>query len=123
MPVEFKLTGFKPDHFTVEDVYATIGYMAFTFTVALTQDPAVTFVKHQPGDKYLKLVGMDSAAVAALHQQADPAAELFPQLKAFQEYIPIPIWEGSNNWVISKERSKSGHPIVAKDVPILISLD
>jgi len=121
LPVEFKLTGFKPDHFTVEDVYATIGYMAFTFTVALTQDPAVTFVKHQPGDKYLKLVGMDSAAVAALHQQADPAAELFPQLKAFQEYIPIPIWEGSNNWAISKERSKSGHPIVANDTHIKYS--
>ena len=121
LPVEFTLIGFKPEHFTVEDVYATIGYMAFTFTAALTQDPAITTVKNKLGEQYLKLVEKDSASVAALHQQPDPAAELFQHLKEFQEYIPIPIWEGSNNWVISKARSKSGHPIVANDTHIKYS--
>ncbi len=120
LPVEFTLIGFKPEHFTVEDVYATIGYMAFTFTSALTQDPAVTRVKNKLGDQYLRLFNLDSASVATLHKP-DPVSELFPNFSEFQEYIPIPIWEGSNNWVVSKERSKSGHPVLANDTHIKYS--
>jgi penicillin amidase len=121
LPVEFTLIGFKPRHFGVEDVYATIGYMAFTFTSALTQDPAVTQVKNKYGDQYLKLFRLDSASVAALHQNSDPVAQLFPDFTEFQEYIPVPIWEGSNNWVVSKDRSKSGHPVLANDTHIKYS--
>ncbi len=118
LPIEFTLIDFKPEHFTIQDVYATIGYMAFTFTSALTQDPAVSKVKNKLGEKYLKLFNLDSVAVASTHKQYDPVAELFPDFKEFQEYIPIPIWEGSNNWVVSKDRSKSGHPILANDTHI-----
>ncbi len=118
LPIEFTLMDFKPEHFTVQDVYATIGYMAFTFTSALTQDPAVSEVEQRLGEKYLKLFDLDSAAVATMHKQPDPVSELFPNFKEFQDYIPIPIWEGSNNWVVSKDRSKSGHPILANDTHI-----
>ena len=118
LPIEFTLMGFKPEHFTVQDVYATIGYMAFTFTSALTQDPAVSQVENKLGDKYLRLFNLDSTSIAAMHSQPDPVSELFPNFSEFQDYIPIPIWEGSNNWVVSKDRSKSGHPILANDTHI-----
>ncbi len=117
-PVEFTLMDFKPKHFTVEDVYATIGYMAFTFTSALTQDPAVSEIKNRLGEQYLRLFNLDSVSAAAMHKPADPLSELFPGFKEFQQYIPIPVWEGSNNWVISKGRSKSGHPVLANDTHI-----
>lgn len=117
-PIEFTLMDFKPGHFTIQDVYATIGYMAFTFTSALTQDPVASKIKNKLSEKYLKLFNLDSATMATMHKQPDPVAELFPNFKEFQEYIPIPIWEGSNNWVVSKERSKSGHPILANDTHI-----
>ena len=120
-PIEFTLIGFEPDHFTTEDIYATIGYMAFTFTSALTQDPAVSEVKTKLGDNYLKLFEKDSVSNAALHPATDPVAELFPNFAEFQDYIPIPIWEGSNNWVVSKDRSKSGHPVLANDTHIAYS--
>lgn len=118
LPIEFTLMGFKPGHFTLHDVYATIGYMAFTFTSALTQDPAVSQIENKLGEKYLNLFNLDSASIAGLHSHTDPVSELFPNFSEFQDYIPIPIWEGSNNWVVSKDRSKSGHPILANDTHI-----
>ena len=120
LPVEFMLIGFKPQHFKPEDVYATIGYMAFTFTSALTQDPAVAEIKNKYGDKYLKLFNMDSASAAATHSD-NISANIISDLGEFQKYIPIPVWEGSNNWVISKERSKSGKPVLANDTHIKYS--
>ncbi len=120
LPIEFTLIDFKPEHFKPEDVYATIGYMAFTFTSALTQDPFVSEIKNQFGDPYLKLFNLDSASLAATHAD-DVTSHIMTDLGEFQNYIPIPIWEGSNNWVISKERSKSGKPVLANDTHIKYS--
>jgi penicillin amidase len=121
LPIEFTLIGFKPEHFGVKDVYAIIGYMAFTFTSAITQDPAVTDIKQKLGEQYLKLFDLDSVSAAEKYSIPDLSSEIFPDLKEFQEYIPIPIWEGSNNWVVNKDRSRSGKPILANDTHIKYS--
>jgi penicillin amidase len=121
LPVEFTLIGFKPKHFTVEDVYATIGYMAFTFTSALTQDPAVTDIKNKLGNEYLKLFNLDSTMYKGGNEEVDIMYEILNNLKGLQDFIPVPIWDGSNSWVVSKERSKSGKPILANDTHIKYS--
>ena len=122
LPIEFMMMGFKPDHFTPEDVYAIIGYMSFTFTYGLTQDPFVTQIKDKLGDKYLKLFKLDSVSFSKHYSpEKELTSSILNGFNGYQDIIPVPVWEGSNNWVISKYLSKSHKPVLANDTHIKYS--
>jgi len=120
LPIEFTLMGFKPEKFTVQDVFGIISYMSLTFTASLTEDPLLYRIYEKYGDAYLKDLDADSATIAHMEnaQKSTQLAALFKNVQAIQDLVPIPIWEGSNNWVISKERSKSGKVLLANDTHI-----
>ncbi len=123
LPIEFTLMDFKPDSLTLQDVFGIIGYMSLTFTSALTQDPLVYRIHQKYGDEYLKDLGVDSLSAAAHYTQDKKAvlAGLFNKVNSLQDLIPVPIWEGSNNWVVSKEHSVTGKPILCNDTHIKYS--
>jgi penicillin amidase len=123
LPIEFTLMGFKPEKFTVTDVFRIINYMSLSFTAALSEDPLYYRIYEKYGDAYLKDLDADSATVSQ-HRNAPKSvllASLFKTVQPLQKWIPIPIWEGSNNWVISKERSQSGKVLLANDTHIKYS--
>ncbi len=124
LPVEFILLDFKPEKFTVEDVFGTIGYMSLTFTSALKEDPLVYRIYQKYGNAYLKDLGVDSLSNARHYYQYKKGmilAGLFKDINSLQDLIPVPIWEGSNNWAISKEHSKSGKVLLGNDTHIKYS--
>ncbi len=123
LPIEFTLMGFKPEKFTVRDVFGIMEYMSLTFTSALKEDPLVYRIYQKYGNAYLKDLGVDSASMAHLlnPQKATQLAKIFKQVQSLQSLVPIPIWEGSNNWVVSKEHSKSGKVLLANDTHIKYS--
>ncbi len=123
LPIEFTLMGFKPEKFTVRDVFGIMEYMSLTFTSALKEDPLVYRIYQKYGNAYLKDLGVDSASMAHLlnSQKATQLAKIFKQVQSLQSLVPIPIWEGSNNWVVSKEHSKSGKVLLANDTHIKYS--
>ncbi len=123
MPIEFTLLDFKPEKFTVKDIFGIINYMSLTFTSAMTQDPLVYRIFEKYGDEYLKDLGVDSVTMANHYDNKKNAvlAGLFKDVTGLQDIIPVPIWEGSNNWVVSKEHSTSGKPILANDTHIKYS--
>ncbi len=122
LPVEFTLIGFEPEHFTPEDIYTAIGYMSLSFTTAISLDPMMSNIYKKLGNKYLIDFSMDSISNAKLYNEGahDLLSEALSPLE-LQDYLPIPIWEGSNNWVMSKERSKSGKVLLANDTHIAYS--
>jgi len=122
LPIEFTLIGFEPEHFTPEDIYTAIGYMSLSFATAISLDPMMTNIYKKLGDKYLIYFSMDSLSNAKLYNEEaqDILSEALSPLE-LQDYLPIPIWEGSNNWVMSKERSKSGKVLLANDTHIAYS--
>ncbi len=123
LPIEFTLMDFKPEKFTVSDVFGIMEYMSLTFTSALKEDPLVYRIYQKYGNAYLKDLGVDSASIAHLYgaQKAAQLAKIFNAVQSLQSLVPIPIWEGSNNWVVSKEHSKSGKVILANDTHIKYS--
>jgi penicillin amidase len=121
LPIEFTLIGFKPEHFTPEDIYTAIGYMSLSFTAAISQEPMMTNILKTLGDKYLVDFSLDSLSNAGLYEESpDMLSNVFSPLE-LQHYLPIPIWEGSNNWVMSAARSKSGKVLLANDTHIAYS--
>ena len=122
LPIEFYLIGFEPEHFTPEDIYTAIGYMSLSFTTAIYLDPIMTNIYKTLGEKYLIDLSIDSISNSNHYNDEDAAVLseiLYP--KPLQEYLPVPIWEASNNWVMSKDRSASSKVLLANDTHIAYS--
>ncbi len=121
LPLEFKLIGFKPEHFSIEDVFITIGYMSLSFTSAISEEPLLTRIHNELGNAYMIDLGLDTTGTNTANTQETKESDIISQILAplhIQELLPVPIWEGSNNWAISKERSVSGKALLANDTHI-----
>ena len=120
-PIEFYLTGLEKKPFAIEDIYNTMGYMAFSFAMAHKTDPLLSNIKDKLGVAYL----------ADLEVNVDPNTEWIKNYKEQQrDSIPnsiasmaaealsplsLPLFEGSNSWVIAPEKTKNGKVIFAND--------
>ncbi len=123
LPIEFKLLGFKPEPFKPVDIYTAIGYMSLSFTSALSQEPMVTNILRTLGNDYLIDFNLDS--ISTLMQKTGDKIvsldEISIGVQDVFETLPIPVWYGSNNWVLSADRSKSGKVLLANDTHIKYS--
>lgn len=124
LPVEYLLLGSKPRPYTLDDMHSVLGYMSFTFAMSLKTDPLVTEIARKWGGDYL----------ASLSVQTLPSHHVIPvnypdslvadasivksKLTALLEKLPTPLLEGSNAWVISGSRTKSGKVLFANDTHI-----
>lgn len=124
LPVEYLLLGEKPRPYTIEDMHSIIGYMSFTFAMGLKTDPLVTKISKELGPDYL-----NSLSVQTLPEHhripvnyPDSLMGNSPQtnstFSALLEKLPVPMLEGSNAWVISGSRTKSGKVLFNNDTHI-----
>ena len=122
LPIEFTMLGFKPEHFATEDIYTTLGFMALGFTTAITNEPIMQYIQQTLGEDYAKLLEADSISGSPEYQPFSVkeiiAKNILNSFDAFPYDLQLPYWEGSNSWLLSKDRSKSGKAIFANDTHI-----
>ena len=122
LPVEFKILGYQPRHFTLEDGYCNLGFMALGFTMTMKEEPLMEYIYRNLGDDYLKDLRLDSASVSSFYDPDQIAQSsltaMHSALEKAELNIPLPLWEGSNNWAIAGKRSKSGRALLANDTHI-----
>jgi len=122
LPIEFVMLGFKPEHFIVEDIYTTLGFMALGFTTGITSEPVMQYIQEKLGNDFVEIFEADSLAASEdFHPNSVKeiiAKNIISNFDAFPYDMPMPYWEGSNSWLLSKERSKSGKAIFANDTHI-----
>lgn len=135
IPLEYKLLRKSPRKFTLEDMYAIEGYMAYSFAYSLRTDPLVEEIYHRLGKDYLKDFDLgyppgkgfqaDSAMVDSAEREAIRLmnldyADLSPvRLNTdFLDSLPVPVLEGSNSWVLAPSRTLSSKVIFANDTHI-----
>lgn len=120
-PVEFLLIGIEKEPFTLRDIQNAVGYMAFSFAMAHKTDPLLTSLRDKLGEAYMKelAVASDSGTVwIKNHKEIGPnptASKIPAQVQAVLEKLPIPMFEGSNAWVIGPNKTKNGKVILAND--------
>ncbi len=120
-PIEFYLTGIEKRKFTLKDVYNTMGYMAFSFAMAHKTDPLLTHIRDKLGPEYLKDLEIhnDTSSVWIKNYTAETSVTLKNKLTAgvmeSLEKLSIPLFEGSNSWVLAPEKTKNGKVIFAND--------
>lgn len=123
-PLEFSIIGIPKTEFTPEDIYLALGFMSFGFAEGIKADPVLEKIKTEWGENYLKDLAVQSPDNAVrIKSFQGPAKKLVtdPLIAALHqalENIPVPLWSGSNGWVISGSRTKSGLPILANDTHI-----
>lgn len=123
-PLEFRLAGYDPGKWTPEDTVARIAGLLMIRNpareVQRAQDIARygldAIQKYQPPDPFVKLTipnGLDIAGITT---------GLLRDFNAAIGGVQFPETQGSNNWVVSGERSVTGKPLLANDPhrPILI---
>ncbi|MGI9543000.1 MAG: penicillin acylase family protein, partial [Cyclobacteriaceae bacterium] len=122
-PPEFKIIGIPKEPFVPADLYRIAGYMSFGFNAAFRTDPLMSRIATKWGPEYLEDLALntlpdntmiptynssDSASISALMHTAQRALSK----------VPVPLWEGSNSWVVAPSRTKSGKVIFANDTHI-----
>nr|WP_299339948.1 penicillin acylase family protein [Allomuricauda sp.] len=120
-PIEFYLTGLEKTSFSLKDIYNAVGYMAFSFAQAHKTDPLLTDLKNDLGEEYLKdlAIGSDTSTVWIKNYKNiandSISTNITASVRRALEKLPIPLFVGSNSWVIAPEKTKSGKVILAND--------
>ncbi len=119
MPIEFRLLKIPKRHFKPVDIYLTLEYMTLGFTAALKEEPVLTKIYQELGADYIKNwdtgtsnMFQDSVTLSQIEDLS-----FFAPMEALEE-MAMPLWEGSNGWVLSPKRSKSGKVLFANDTHI-----
>lgn len=122
LPIEYKILQIHPENFVISDIYRTTGYMAYSFALALKTDPLVTWIKHNLDPKYLEDLSIhllkNNTTIPVTNSDFTEISETVAKLDA---KLPVPQFIGSNSWVISGDKTKSGKVIFANDAHIAFS--
>lgn len=120
-PIEFYLTGIDKAPFQLEDIFNTVGYMAFSFAMAHKTDPLLTNIKDKLGSDYLKDLDLNvDPNTVWIKNHKEEAKEVLQNSiaasvsKALGD-LSLPLFEGSNSWVLAPEKTKNGKVIFAND--------
>jgi len=119
-PVEFYLTGIDKTEFTLKDIHNVLGYMSFSFAQAHKTDPFLSNLKDKLGMEYLVDLEIDinpnSTLIKNYPKTTDTVQnKIIASVTKTLESLHIPLFEGSNSWVLSPEKTKNGKVIFAND--------
>jgi len=124
-PIEFSILGIEKSQFEPADVYSILGYMGLGFSRALKEDPVMDKILQKYGRAYLTDWVLDTKIADSLitrSPEKDDLSMLIPQdVEEHLAQAGLPLWYGSNGWVISEEKSTSGKVLLANDTHIGIS--
>lgn len=131
-PLEYQLIGQEMEPLTHEDLYYIAGYLAYSFCNAPKVEPLLTAVLEQHGSAYLDGMAIEhewdesyipSFVAPVSDTSAQSSATLLSSAHfAALDAAPVPPLEGSNSWVVSGAKTKSGKPILCNDTHISLGL-
>lgn len=123
-PIEFSIIGIPKSEFTEQDIYLAAGFMAFGFAEGIRADPVLEKIRRELGADYLKDLAIQTPANAEIIKNFSGPVKtlgtdsLISFFSEALEKIPVPLWQGSNGWVIAGNRTASGLPILENDTHI-----
>jgi len=128
VPAEAKLLGLEMEPIQIEDVMGFVAFMAATFGEGVHADPVITSLELQYGKmveeltqevvNYNLLTNFNTQDVKYF---AENTSSFLEKYHAFLEEFGLPLFQGSNSWVISPKKSKSGKAMLSNDPHIAFS--
>lgn len=121
LPIEYKILGIPKENLTPTDSYSIVNFIALGFSMPVVQESISAYIYKKYGKKYLDDFYFGEKKGNYLpYEIADTNAILYElslnnDLISSMNKLNLSIWEGSNSWVISSKKSKSGKVIFAND--------
>jgi penicillin amidase len=128
-PLEYTVLRAEPDSFQIVDMYATMGYMAYSFAYALRTDPLVEHISNKLGADYLRSLDLavtnDLLTPDTIRQGIDEGTDSLGAVALIRPYFPeelaVPTLQGSNAWAIGPKNTLSGKVMLSNDIHIKYS--
>lgn len=125
-PVEYYILDAWPEPFDLQDMNQILGYMAFSFTAELKTEPLLDFIYNRLGPNYFHDLSTEyyrgNTMIPVYGQDTtSDYTSLSEMTEEIQALMPFPRFEGSNAWVISGKKTKSGKVLFANDTHIGLS--
>lgn len=121
-PLEHTILGLDVEPFQIQNIFETLTYMSFSFANAQITDPVLTELSAKLDSVYL-------ADLNIYHYKGESTLRSFDsrystqakQTLAVLDAMKIPEFIGSNSWVVSGSKTKSGKVILVNDPHIAFS--
>lgn len=114
-PIEFTLLGLDKEHYTAKDIYYVTAYMAFSFAHSFKTDPVLTHIKNNLGTDYLKDLAIDADENTVHQENYDLRKNSISSINHILKKLPFPQFIGSNGWVLSPKKTKTGKVLFEND--------
>lgn len=128
LPLEFILLNYTSEKFTIPDVLSVSGYMALSFAEGLISDILFTDLLNHFSEERVKELGLRHNHDNYFIQKESETNKtsltpLLKNLNSFHSFARdyLGLFHGSNSWVVSGSKTKSGAPILANDPHIAFS--
>ncbi len=118
-PAEFYLTGLEKQPFTLKDVYNAVAYMGFTFNKG-ARDIVNTNLLGRLDSTYTQALFAEKPSKEILipTNQTEEFRELRDiekSISGLMEQLPVPVFYGSNSWVLAPAKTKNGKVLFEND--------
>lgn len=115
--VEHTLLGMEMQPYTVENIYEVLAYMSFSFANAQKTDPVLTELAAKLDSTYLRDLPIFSGRKDYRMSVTNPgqSSALSIQTNKVLQDLNVPLFIGSNSWVIGPKLSATGNTILAND--------
>ncbi len=121
LPVEYTILGIPAETYDLEDMYMIAGYMAYSFQAGFRIDPLMSKIQSRLGDKYLKDIALDYVSGTKkipVWTAADSIFAFADKVENVLQALPSPLLIGSNAWVVSGSKTRSGKVMLSNDTHI-----
>lgn len=123
LPLEFKILGYTPESWKIEDSVNLIGYMAWDLTMPWTTETILHKIWKKVDEAHVKALTPDVKYITDVIYPQFAKQKNIPELSntilsATEKLFDIGagIFFASNNWAVSGKKSTTGKPILANDM-------
>lgn len=115
--IEHTLLGIDMEAYTIENIYEVLTYMSFSFANAQKTDPFLTELMSKLDSSYIKDLPLFSGAreYRMSVTNGGQSSALSLQTNKILNDLNVPLFIGSNSWVIGPKKSATGNTILAND--------
>ena len=121
-PLEHTILGLEIEPFEVQNIFETLTYMSFSFANAHITDPVITELSEKLDSTYLQDLNIyHYKGESTLRSHDNRYAKQAKSALAILNQLNVPEFIGSNSWVVSGDKTKSGKVMLVNDPHIAFS--
>lgn len=118
LPIEFTLAGIEARPFTIDDLYYTAGYMAYSFAMAAQTDLLATELELQHGYQWVTDLGLHGDVLPPFNESCVDSIGVIEPIENVLSDLNLPTFTGSNSWAVSGSITSTGNAILCNDTHI-----